>query len=65
MEVDDLRHMFHVGFLLGALRTAGVTAEPLFDAQGDYTNEILIRATLIGDVRIAVMDPPDPVPVPF
>ena len=62
MEVTDLRHMFHVGFLLGALRAAGVTAEPIFDAEGDYTDQILLRTTLIGDVRIAVLDPPDPTP---
>jgi hypothetical protein len=46
------------GFVLGALRSAGVNAEPVLDLDGDYTDTILMRGAAF-DVRLKVSIAPD------
>lgn len=56
--IDGPNHAMVTGFVLGALRSAGVNAEPVLNLVGDYTDTILMRGAVF-DVRLKVSIAPD------
>jgi hypothetical protein len=55
-------HTLYAGWVLGEMLRSGLPVEPVLDPNGNYTNRVLIRPPLGGDLppEITLLIPPPP-----